>query len=76
MESQLHSRVKLFIINPNRMVGIEKFPDGSFRKVKYVRDTRAAADTNVAPQTPTNTQRLSFLRSLWSWIIGKNNSHL
>ena len=26
--------------------------------------------------TSANTQRLSFLRSLWNWIIGKNDSHL
>lgn len=34
------STTKLFMINPNRLVGIEKFPDGTYRKVKYVRDTR------------------------------------
>ena len=26
--------------------------------------------------TAHNTQRLSFLRKLWNWIIGKNDSHL
>jgi len=30
----------------------------------------------VAGATPTNTQRLSFLQSLWKWVISKNDSHL
>ena len=26
--------------------------------------------------TAHNAQRLSFLRKIWNWIIGKNDSHL
>lgn len=32
------------------MVGIEKFPDGSYRKVKYVRDTRKLTDKDITAQ--------------------------
>lgn len=42
MSDNIHSTIKLCIVNQNRMVGIEKFSDGSFHKVKYVRITRKA----------------------------------